>query len=246
MGADAVLKSAIDQVAARAGVEVIAKWRMPTLAYATRLQRLFEYFAITSVIDIGANNGHFHDQIRHEVGFEGPVFSFEPDPGLSEELALRAAADPLWTVFPFALGAAAGTLPINIMNNSVYNSFHQPTEKPIGEFGHGNCVSRTVNVEVRALDAMAGEFPDLSHTYVKIDTQGFDLEVLKGGRDVMRQVPALQTEVSLLAQYLDAPMMDASIAAFSELGFGVADLFLVSTNGRHRAIEFDCIMVRDC
>ncbi len=241
-----MLKNAIGQVAARAGFEVIAKWRLPNLSYTTRLQRLFEYFEITSVIDIGANDGHFRDQMRHEVGFEGPVFSFEPDPALLQALASRAAADPLWTIFPFALGATTGRLPFNIMRDSLYNSFHKPSIESVGDYRRGNIVVETVEVELRTLDSMAGAFPDLSHTYIKIDTQGFDLKVLKGGSDVARQVPALQTEVSLLAQYLGGPTMDDSLAAFSELGFEVADLFLVSTNGRHRAIEFDCIMVRNC
>jgi hypothetical protein len=68
---------------------------------------------------------------------------------------------------------------------------------------------------------------------------------LKGGKRVARQVPALQTEVSLRQLYLDGPSMQESITAFNELGFAVADLFLVSTDGEHRAVEFDCIMVQD-
>jgi len=92
---------------------------------------------------------------------------------------------------------------------------------------------------------MADRFPDLAHTYFKVDAQGFDLEVLKGGCDIVRQVPALQTEVSLRPQYLGAPLMPDSIAAFTGLGFAIADLFLVTNDAAQRAIEFDCIMVRD-
>jgi len=39
--------------------------------------------------------------------------------------------------------------------------------------------------------------------------------------------------------------MEDSIKSFSEYGFSIADMFLVSTDGQHRAVEFDCIMVRD-
>ncbi len=240
-----MLRDVIGHVAGRAGFEMIAKWRVPNLAYTRRLQALFKDFAIASIIDVGANAGQFRDQMRTEVGFTGPIYSFEPDPALAAGLAQRAAADPEWTVFPVALGAVAGMTAFNVMRNSVYNSFHAPDLAQAAHHGNGNAVVQTVDVEVRTLDAMAARLPDLAHAYLKVDTQGFDLEVLKGGRESVRKFPALQTEVSLKRLYLDSPSMAESIAAFSELGFAVADLFLVSTDGDHRAVEFDCVMVRD-
>ncbi len=240
-----MLKSLVKYVAGRAGLEMMANWRLQNLSYTHRLQTLFEYFGITTVIDIGANAGQFRDQMRFEVGFSGPIYSFEPDPTLAAALMQRAKTDPKWTIFPVALGAASGMLTFNIMQNSVYNSFRTPNCEQLVHFENGNAVAQTMEVEVRTLDGMAESFPDLAHTYFKVDTQGFDLEVLKGGREVARQVPALQTEVSLKPLYLGGPSMEESVAAFSELGFSVADLFLVSTDGQHRAVEFDCVMVRD-
>ncbi len=232
-------------VAGRLGFEVVASWRMPRLSYARRLQGLFKHFGITSVIDVGANAGQFRDLMRGEVGFAGPIHSFEPDPALAAALARRAAADPAWTVHPCALGASAGTAAFNVMENSEYNSFHSPDAREARHAANGNRVARTVEVEVRTLDAAAAGFPDLAHAFLKIDTQGFDLEVLKGGNAVARQVPMAQTEVSLRKLYSGSPSMQDSIAAFGVLGFAVADLFLVSTDGGQRAVEFDCVMVRD-
>ncbi len=240
-----MLRNMIGRVAGRVGFEMIAKWRVPNLSYTNRLLTLFEHFGITSVIDIGANAGQFRDQLRSEIGFDGPIYSFEPDPVLAAALTRRARADSEWTVFPFALGAVAGTTTFNIMHNSVYNSFYAPNAKQLAHHVNGNAVAETKDVEVRTLDGMAKMFPDLAHTYLKVDTQGFDLEVLKGGQGVARQVPALQTEVSLKRIYLNGPSMEDSIKSFSEYGFSIADMFLVSTDSQHRAVEFDCIMVRD-
>lgn len=242
---DAMLSRAANGLAGLAGFEVVAQWRLRRLAHARRLQALFKHFGITAVIDVGANAGQFRDQMRHEVGFAGPIHSFEPDPALAAALARRAAADPAWTVFACALGAAAGTMALNVMENSEYNSFHAPDAREAGHAANGNRVMRTVEVEVRTLDAAAAGIPDLSRAFLKIDTQGFDLEVLKGGNAVARQVPMVQTEVSLRKLYSGSPSMQESIAAFGGLGFAVADLFLISTDDGHRAVEFDCIMVRD-
>lgn len=224
---------------------MVARWRLPHLAYARRLQALFGHFAIASVIDVGANSGQFRDQMRDEVGFAGPIHSFEPDPALAIALMRRAAADPAWTVHPCALGASEGMMAFNIMENSVYNSFHVPDAKAAGHAANGNRIVRTMNVEVQTLDAAAASLPDLAHAFLKIDTQGFDLEVLKGGQATVQRVPLVQTEVSLRALYSGSPSMQASIEAFEKLGFAVADLFLASTDGAHRAAEFDCVMVQD-
>jgi len=243
--------STVNSVARRLGFEVVAQWRLPRLAYTRRLQELFAHLGIMSIIDVGANAGQFRDQMRDEVGFTGPIYSFEPDPTLAAVLARPAASDPAWTVFPCALGATAGMMAFNIMDNPVYNSFHVPDTEEASHAANGNRVVRTVDVEVRTvdvevrtLDAAAASIPDLAHAFLKIDTQGFDLEVLKGGDAVVRQIPALQTEVALKQLYSGRPSMQESITAFGKLGFAVADLFLVSTDGGHRAVEFDCIMVR--
>lgn len=240
-----MFKTVMEQLARHAGFDMTPRWRMASLPYTRRLQGLFQHFGITSVIDVGANAGQFRDQMRHEVGFTGPIFSFEPDPVLAAGLLQRAVEDPAWIIFSMALGAEAGMMPFNVMRNPVFNSFYEPTAEQVGEYERGNVVLRTVEVPVRSLDAMAAFFPDLSHTYFKVDTQGFDLEVLKGGCGVVRQVPALQTEISLHQQYAGGPSMHNSVEAFGKLGFAIADLFLVSTDGNHRAVEFDCVMVRN-
>ena len=241
-----VAKQLLERFAGRAGVEITPKWRVPGLPYVRRLQTMFEAFGITAIIDIGANAGQFHDQMRTEVGFTGQIFSFEPDPTLAERLQRRAAAsDKAWTIFPMALGSEPGVMQFNIMHDPVYNSFNAPSVASVRGHERGNTVVRTIEVEVATLDAMAQQFPDLAHTYLKIDTQGFDLEVIKGGSSVVRTVPAMQTEISVKPIYVGSPTMEDSIATLTGHGFTIADMFLVSTDGEHRAVEFDCIMVRD-
>lgn len=238
------LKSVLDKVAAMAGLEITPKWRMPRLPYTRKLQALFDHFEITTVLDIGANTGQTYTMLRQEMAFPGPIHSFEPDPALSARLIARANTDPAWTVANCALGAAPGTLHLNKMSASTFNSFRQPglnQPQAVAEF---NKVVNTVEVEVATLDSLAAQFPDLPHTFVKIDTQGFDLEVLKGGREVLRQTPMIQTEVSFISLYEGSPAFMESIEAFKELGFTVSDLFFVAGDKEFRAFEFDCIMIR--
>ena len=238
------MKKTIARLANELGYAVLPKWRMDNLPIATRLRKIFSFYRIDAVIDVGANEGQYRDFLRLEVGFDGRIDSFEPLPGLAEHLIQRAAReDAKWTIHACALGAEVGAMSINIMRGSVLNSFHKPVVTGKASLDAKNIVIGTMTVPVSTLDS---EFSggDLGRTYLKLDTQGFDLEVLRGGTQAVSHIPALQTEVSFQPLYEQMPDYRTSITAFESHGFSVADFFLVSADNMHRAMEFDCVMVR--
>jgi hypothetical protein len=83
----------------------------------------------------------------------------------------------------------------------------------------------------------------LSRPYLKLDTQGYDVEVLKGGAAVMQKIVALQSECSVQPIYEGMLNFSDSIAFIESFGFQLSGIFPVVTI-RHRLIEFDCVMVR--
>ena len=85
---------------------------------------------------------------------------------------------------------------------------------------------------------------DLRYTFLKLDTQGFDSEVLKGGPESASKIPALQTEVSVLPVYPGMPNFSESLAVLTGMGVAISDLFIISADTHLRAVEFDCLMVR--
>jgi FkbM family methyltransferase len=238
------MKRMIARLADTLGYAVVPKWRIPDLVMAARLQSIFADFSIDTVIDVGANEGQYRNFLRDVVGFAGKIESFEPIPELAERLKARAASDRLWSIHACALGAEVAELTINIMSGTDFSSFRSPKPVHNTNLDQKNTVEKTARVPVDTLD---GEFfgkRDLRHSFLKLDTQGYDLEVLRGGKQCISQIPALQTEVSFRSLYDGMPHYTESIAEFERNGFSVADLFLVSTDGEHRAMEFDCLMVR--
>jgi FkbM family methyltransferase len=194
------------------------------------------------VIDVGANKGQYREYLRHHVGFKGPIISFEPVPELVAELRGRAKDDPNWTIRGCGLGAAPGELTLNVTASTVFSSFRQP--RASDEFDAGNTVTRVETVPVSTLDA---EFPDLGmlrRAYLKLDTQGFDLEVMRGAPLAASVIPALQSEVSFSPIYEEMPSYAETLDEFGRLGFAVSDMFLVNKNEAGVAIDFDCVMVR--
>jgi hypothetical protein len=128
------------------------------------------------------------------------------------------------------------------MAASVFSSFLEP--RHAAGFRKGNSVVRSEIVPVSTLDA---EFPDLDAlrtSYLKLDTQGYDLEVLRGGPVAASVIPALQSEVSFEPIYENMPSYIDAMAEFSRCGFAVADMFVVNQNDAGIAVEFDCLMVR--
>ena len=81
--------------------------------------------------------------------------------------------------------------------------------------------------------------------YLKLDTQGFDLEVVRGAESTLRRVLAVQTEVSFRGIYDGMADFSDAIREFRERGFEVVDFMPVSRDiDQLCAIEMDCILAR--
>jgi hypothetical protein len=103
-------------------------------------------------------------------------------------------------------------------------------------------------VEVHRLDSVVSELhgvlPADSRFFLKMDTQGFDLEVFEGALGCVDRVAGLQSEVSFQPLYKGMPSADESLRVFRAAGFIESAYFPVHVDARMRAVEMDCIMVR--
>ena len=80
---------------------------------------------------------------------------------------------------------------------------------------------------------------------VKMDTQGYDLEVFDGLGHWAEHVVGLQSEVAAITLYTGMPRMAEAIAHYEASGFELTGLFPLSRDeATGRVIEFDCVMVR--
>lgn len=230
----------------RLGYTVIPHWQLdrhPTCRYT---KKLFNLLQPDCVIDVGANAGQYHDFLRSEVGFQGTIWSFEPTPSLVEEMKARAHQDPKWIIEGMGLGSSSGTLTLNAMSGSQFNSFLAPDHSNVDMFRDLNKVTATIDVPVRTLDELLPSF--LKRTlaksiYLKLDTQGFDLEVIKGATASLPLVKGLQTEASVVPIYADSPDYRATIETIESKGFELSGIFPNNEGHFPRLIEFDCYFI---
>ncbi len=210
---------------------------------STHLMRLFAQMQINCVLDVGANRGQY-GQLLRAAGFTGDIFSFEPSPADYPILEQTTQGDPRWHARQLALGDENGRLTMNIFNDSVFNSFMEPTEYILS---HGPKVEHTTQVPVARLDDIFAQLvADLAEprVFLKLDTQGYDQVVLRGAEQTLPHMLALQTEVAVHAIYKDVPTYLEAIDQLNALGFDLTGLFPVARDEHLRVVEFDCVMVR--
>ena len=209
------------------------------------LTMVFDKLSIDCVFDVGANHGQYGNQLR-DIGYKGWIVSFEPVHAHSEELAKLAAALPPWRVFNYALGSANGQAEINICEEDELTSLLTPLGPTKSH--PGNRVVNKETIGVRRLDSIFDECTAgiaAPRLYLKLDTQGYDLEVVRGAGGVLDKFMGAQTEVSFRPIYQGMPGYVETLREFETRGFTVVDFMPVAAEaGGLAAIEMDCVLVR--
>jgi FkbM family methyltransferase len=242
-----VIKNLIQGAMRSIGYEV-ARYPTPDwLRYRNIIRDVLGTLSITCIVDVGANVGQYATVLR-SLGYAGWIISFEPVLRNLEQLRKASADDPKWRVFPWALGRENGTADINVMKSSVFSSFLQPDPTSAQRFDSANCVVATERVEIRRLDGVLSECLkgiESPRIFLKVDTQGSDLQVLDGAEAILPRILALQTEVAFHRIYLGMPEFLQSMGQLMAKGFEVVDFVPVTReHDRLRVIEMDCIMLR--
>ncbi|MBU9534422.1 FkbM family methyltransferase [Burkholderia multivorans] len=132
------------------------------------------------VLDIGANIGCTAIALSLLTG-SGSVNAFEPVPRTFSSLATNAGKLPNVTAHNFALGSRAATLPMQGDNHNSSGAFIA-CDYHISQPGHF-----TIDVPVRTLDEA---FPTLGIDrvdFMKVDVEGFELDVFEGGCDTLHK-----------------------------------------------------------
>lgn len=242
----AFMKRFAYRLARRLGYTVIPNRWVDTFQNMRYLRRLFDYLAVDCVLDVGANTGQYGAWLRDQVGYGGLIVSFEPIPRHAQPLARLAGQKPRWVVNNCALGRTAGQQTFNITANTEFSSFLTPGGAEAGRFAGLNNVIEQVSVEVRTLDEVVPKICSkhgVRNVYLKLDTQGFDLEVLRGGANILNSLVGLQSEMAVKQIYETAPSFQEAIAYLQDNGFIISQFFPNNAGHFPVLIEFDCYAV---
>ncbi len=244
------VKAAIQELSARLGYPVIPAWRLERFEQTEHLSRLFQKAGIDWVLDVGANIGQFHEFLRLFLRYEGRIVSFEPIRELYERVQTLARDDPKWTAHQIALGDVNSSAVINVFAERTLSSFLERDEQTLRAMGYAKYLretelARTEEVPVRRLDAVIDDYvPDPgARIFLKSDTQGFDMSVIRGAAGCLDRIAALQIELSIRQVYKGAPSYAEALRELTALGFEITGMFPVQRDPQLRVVNFDCVMI---
>lgn len=176
-------------------------------------------FEIDLVLDVGANTGQFASHIR-QCGYAGKIVSFEPLSSAHGVLMQSCTSDSKWDAYPrCALGDYIGSAEINIAGNSESSSILPMLESHRSAAPESAYLGKEI-VPIKTLDSVAEPYlKDARAPFLKIDTQGFEWQVLDGARDTLPHIKGILVELSLVPLYEGQHLWQEVIERLEVAGF---------------------------
>ena len=170
-----------------------------------------------TILDVGASKGQF--ALFAEGRFpDAKVISFEPLPGPAA--TLRSVTGNRVEVRTVALGSTPGSAEINVSGRDDSSSLLPIGERQVREFP-GTAARSKATIEVSTLDSeVDGEI--VRPCLLKVDVQGLELEVLRGGRKVLARVDEALVECSFVELYEGQALADEVVAFMLDSGLRLA------------------------
>ncbi len=195
-----------------------------------------------SVLDVGGHHGQF-TLFALERFPAAQIVTFEPQAEGVAKIRSVTSGEPRVRIENFALGEQPGTAELNISKRSDSSSL-----LPIGEGQTtafpGTEAATTETIQVETLDNLLPDAPERP-ALLKIDVQGFELDVLKGGQRTLSAIDAVFVECSFVELYSGQPLIGEIVAFLAERGFALAGVFGVSYDAQGRCLQADCLFRRD-
>lgn len=185
---------------------------------AAKRREVLRSQAITLVLDVGANAGQYAQELRGS-GYTGAIVSFEPVLDAYRQLEAKTRLrEHNWQCVRTALGASIGEITMNVSQASVASSVFAFDHRLDGRSDLVMVVKEKAPMTTldEACRVIATRHRNI---YLKIDTQGYELEVLKGGRELLNSVRAVELELTLAPVYRGQPLLPEVWAWLQQCGF---------------------------
>jgi FkbM family methyltransferase len=186
-----------------------------------QLSLALQHHQIRLIIDVGANAGQYAQDVFRS-GYEGALHSIEPQADVHARLREAARDHPTWKVLDaMAVGDEEGTVELTVAGNSLSSSVLPMLERHV-QAAPGSAPVGRVTVRQTRLDTLYGEHLDPSSpTLLKIDTQGYEPQVLRGASISLSRVRLVQLELSLQPLYAGQQLWLEVMATMKLHGFDV-------------------------
>jgi FkbM family methyltransferase len=210
-----------------------------------QLSAVLNFLDIDVVFDIGANEGQFGKNIR-DIGYKSKIISFEPLTSARKKLIKNANKDSNWVVHSqCAIGNKNGNVKINISKNLVSSSILSINKKHLDAEKESFFINKEI-VPIYKLDEIANFYiKSNSNLFIKIDTQGYEKEILNGALKTLKKTKGVLCELSLVSLYKGQFLWRDIVDMLDDKGFALWALQTGFTNpNTGQTLQVDGIFIK--
>lgn len=221
------------------------KFNYNITSYHPKLIDFLSHYRVDVVFDVGANIGQFGKNLRN-LGYKGKIISFEPISHIYQELKQNTGEDPLWDTVNIGLGNYDGKAQINVSELSVFSSILNPLPK-LKEFDkRSECIANE-EIAVNKLDSIIDKFcKEGSNFFLKIDTQGYEKEIIQGAINSLPYFLGVQLEIAPITLYKGQGTFLEIVSLMESSAFKIALIESVNYSpDEPLLIEMDCIFINE-
>jgi FkbM family methyltransferase len=190
---------------------------------AARRSQYLRNGAVDLVLDVGASVGQYARELRR-FGYMGPIASFEPLQTPFTTLSAAASTDPIWSVHNLALGDKESVEEINVSANSDSSSILPMLDAHTEAAPQATYVGTEV-IRVDTLDHVwDARFEGFQRPFLKLDTQGYERQVLDGALSVMDRLVGIQIELSFRMLYADSMLYTEASTRLQDAGLTLVNI----------------------
>jgi FkbM family methyltransferase len=239
-----IVKQLIKNIFNLVGLEV--QRHQPLFDAGTQIYQAIKKVRTDIILDVGANTGQFSLEMRKK-GYNGKIVSFEPLISVRKKLIEHASKDANWLVHEqAALGGHNGFVDINISKNSVSSSI-LPMLSSHFDAENNSFYVDSQRTSIITLDSVANDYLNKSsNCFIKIDTQGYEWQVLDGAANTLKKSKGVLCELSLIPLYEGQHLWKKMIERLEKDGFILWSFQKAFTDKRDgRTLQIDAVFLRD-
>nr|MBI1230049.1 FkbM family methyltransferase [Cytophagales bacterium] len=197
------------------------------------------------IFDVGAYNGHTASNYKTFFP-KSKVYCFEPSALAFKELVSGTKEMEDIEVYNFALGSKDGSSDFFVNSFGPTNSLLKPDRLANETWGIDlNKDTIKKEVDVWTLDRFVKEKGVSGIDILKMDTQGTELEILKGASEMIKNssIKIIYMEIITLPTYENQPGLKNTMNALEDLGFTLFNLYNLSSKANGHLRQLDAIFI---
>ena len=207
------------------------------------LRFLLSKLNIDTVLDIGANEGQFAKKLRN-IGYKEKIISFEPLNKVFDILKKESDNDASWQASNIAIGDKDGETIINESNYSLSSSILPMSKLHLEAKENSNYIGKQ-KVSIKKIDTVIdSENLIKNNLFLKIDTQGFEYQVISGSIENLKNIRAILCELTLVELYEGQKLWLDIVELLTANNFEIWSLEKGFQNSKNKQIlQIDCIFL---